>query len=56
MIFGATFFDHVLDSTHWHIFESTDINFVYRVCSYLPAIGLLTAFLPDVERRPAKTR
>jgi FSR family fosmidomycin resistance protein-like MFS transporter len=23
---------------------------VYRLCAYLPAIGLLTAFLPDVER------
>jgi FSR family fosmidomycin resistance protein-like MFS transporter len=25
------------------------IEFVYRVCSFLPAIGLLTAFLPDIE-------
>jgi MFS transporter, FSR family, fosmidomycin resistance protein len=24
---------------------------VYRYCAYLPLIGLLTAFLPDVERR-----
>lgn len=29
--------------------DVTDINFVYRVCSYLPLIGLLTAFLPDVD-------
>ncbi|BDG05653.1 MFS transporter [Anaeromyxobacter oryzae] len=29
------------------------IEFVYRVCSFLPAIGLLTAFLPDIERRAA---
>lgn len=37
--------------------DSTSIEFVYRVCSFLPAIGLLTAFLPDLERavrRPAK--
>lgn len=27
------------------------IEFVYRVCSFLPAIGLLTALLPDIERR-----
>jgi MFS transporter, FSR family, fosmidomycin resistance protein len=27
----------------------TSIGFVYRVCSFLPLIGLLTAFLPDVE-------
>ncbi|MFT3990462.1 MAG: MFS transporter [Luteolibacter sp.] len=25
------------------------INFVFHVCAYLPLIGLLTAFLPDVE-------
>lgn len=29
--------------------DRTDIDFVYRVCSYLPALGLLTGFLPDVE-------
>ncbi|MEO8125797.1 MAG: MFS transporter [Bryobacteraceae bacterium] len=35
--------------------DHTDIEFVYRLCAYLPAIGLLTGFLPDVEkRRPAK--
>ena len=28
------------------------IDFVYRVCAFLPAIGLLTAFLPDMQRRP----
>jgi FSR family fosmidomycin resistance protein-like MFS transporter len=33
--------------------DSTSIEFVYRVCSFLPAIGLLTAFLPDVKRRHA---
>ena len=34
--------------------DHTDIEFVYRVCAYLPAIGLLTGFLPNVEkRRPA---
>jgi MFS transporter, FSR family, fosmidomycin resistance protein len=27
----------------------TSIQFVYRVCSFLPLIGLLTAFLPDVR-------
>jgi MFS transporter, FSR family, fosmidomycin resistance protein len=26
------------------------IELVYRLCSYLPALGLLTAFLPDIER------
>jgi FSR family fosmidomycin resistance protein-like MFS transporter len=27
----------------------TNIEFVYRVCSFLPLIGLLTAFLPNIE-------
>jgi FSR family fosmidomycin resistance protein-like MFS transporter len=29
--------------------DITSIEFVYRVCSYLPAMGLLTAFLPDLD-------
>jgi FSR family fosmidomycin resistance protein-like MFS transporter len=31
--------------------DMTSIDFVYRVCAFLPAIGLLTAFLPDIERK-----
>jgi FSR family fosmidomycin resistance protein-like MFS transporter len=34
--------------------DVTSIGFVYNVCSYLPAIGLLTVFLPDLHER--KTR
>jgi MFS transporter, FSR family, fosmidomycin resistance protein len=30
----------------------TSIEFVYHVCAFLPLIGLLTAFLPDVEGAP----
>ncbi len=30
--------------------DVTSINFVYLVCSYLPAVGLLAAFLPNIER------
>jgi FSR family fosmidomycin resistance protein-like MFS transporter len=30
--------------------DSRGIEFVYRVCAFLPAIGLLTALLPDMER------
>jgi FSR family fosmidomycin resistance protein-like MFS transporter len=30
--------------------DMTSINFVYQVCAFLPAIGLLTAFLPDIEK------
>ena len=31
--------------------DARGIEFVYRVCAYLPAIGLMTAFLPDLKRR-----
>lgn len=31
------------------------IDFVYRVCSFLPAIGILTAFLPDLDRNRVHT-
>ena len=29
--------------------DATSIAFVYRVCSFLPAIGVLTVFLPNLE-------
>ncbi|WP_263366884.1 MFS transporter [Edaphobacter bradus] len=34
--------------------DSTSILFVYHVCSYLPAIGLLTGFLPNLEPHGAR--
>jgi MFS transporter, FSR family, fosmidomycin resistance protein len=29
--------------------DHTSINFVYQVCSFLPALGILTAFLPNLS-------
>jgi FSR family fosmidomycin resistance protein-like MFS transporter len=29
--------------------DATSITFVYKVCAYLPAIGLLTVFLPNIR-------
>ena len=29
--------------------DSTSIEFVYQVCAFLPAIGLITVFLPNIE-------
>ncbi|MES2439682.1 MAG: MFS transporter [Verrucomicrobiota bacterium] len=29
--------------------DHTGINFVFQICAYLPLIGLLTVFLPDIE-------
>jgi FSR family fosmidomycin resistance protein-like MFS transporter len=38
--------------------DHTSIGFVYRVCAFLPALGLVTALLPNIEprrrQRPAK--
>lgn len=39
---GAAFLGNLADRT--------SLNFVYRICSFLPAIGLLTAFLPNLDR------
>ena len=37
--------------------DATSIRFVYQVCSFLPAVGILTAFLPNLnpgERKSAR--
>ena len=31
--------------------DATSIGYVYQVCAYLPLIGLLTGFLPNLERK-----
>lgn len=31
--------------------DRTSLEYVYQVCSYLPAIGLLTVFLPNTSKR-----
>jgi FSR family fosmidomycin resistance protein-like MFS transporter len=33
------------------IADVTGIEFVYHICSFLPLIGLLTAFLPNIQER-----
>ena len=33
--------------------DKTSLSFVYSVCGYLPAIGLLTYFLPDLRAKRA---
>jgi FSR family fosmidomycin resistance protein-like MFS transporter len=34
--------------------DHTDISFVYKICAFLPAIGLLTMFLPNIgSHKPA---
>ena len=34
--------------------DATSITYVYKVCSFLPLIGMLTVFLPNVEGKRAK--
>jgi FSR family fosmidomycin resistance protein-like MFS transporter len=36
--------------------DAVGIETVYRICAFLPAIGLLTAFLPDVDSPAARMR
>ena len=33
--------------------DHTSLTFVYQICAYLPAIGLLTYFLPDMHAKKA---
>jgi FSR family fosmidomycin resistance protein-like MFS transporter len=35
--------------------DATSIEFVYRICAFLPLIGILTAFLPDVEHHISRS-
>jgi FSR family fosmidomycin resistance protein-like MFS transporter len=34
--------------------DRTSIDFVYRMCAFMPAIGVLAYFLPNLE--PVKSR
>jgi MFS transporter, FSR family, fosmidomycin resistance protein len=34
--------------------DLTSIFFVYKICAWLPAIGLLTGFLPNLDRRSSR--
>jgi FSR family fosmidomycin resistance protein-like MFS transporter len=36
--------------------DKTSIGFVYQVCAFLPALGLLAALLPDLRETRASTR
>ena len=38
------------------IADANGIEFVYRICAYLPAIGLLAVFLPDLHERGRRQR
>jgi FSR family fosmidomycin resistance protein-like MFS transporter len=37
-----------------HIADTAGIAYVYRLCSFLPLLGVLTVLLPDMERPSAR--
>ena len=37
-----------------HLADATSIAYVYKLCSFLPFLGLLAVFLPDMERGVAR--
>jgi len=39
-----------------HLADATSLAFVYQLCSYLPAIGLLAIFLPSLETETRQRR
>jgi FSR family fosmidomycin resistance protein-like MFS transporter len=34
-----------------HLADKTSIDFVYKICAYLPLIGILTVFLPGMQKK-----
>jgi FSR family fosmidomycin resistance protein-like MFS transporter len=54
LFFGLAFGTAGIGSALLGLFaDHTSIGFVFKVCAWLPLLGLLTAFLPEVER-PAR--
>ncbi|ODN71576.1 MFS transporter [Methylobrevis pamukkalensis] len=52
MFFGFAFgVAGIAAATLGEVADAFGIAFVYQICAFLPAIGLLTVFLPDVEGR-----
>jgi FSR family fosmidomycin resistance protein-like MFS transporter len=37
-----------------YVADRTSVIFVYRICGFLPLIGLLTGFLPELEMKPRR--
>jgi MFS transporter, FSR family, fosmidomycin resistance protein len=51
LFFGLAFgFAGIGSAALGKLADCTSIDFVFRVCAYLPFIGLLTAFLPHIEK------
>jgi len=39
-----------------YLADRTSIDYVFRLCAFLPLLGLLTGFLPNLDKRTSKSR
>ena len=52
LFFGLAFGMAGIASAFWGwLADKTSIEFVFNICAYLPLIGIITAFLPNIEGR-----
>lgn len=59
LFFGLAFGMGGIASAFWGwLADKTSIEFVFNICAYLPLIGIITAFLPNIEsgRKASKSR
>ena len=50
LFFGLAFGMAGIASAFWGwLADKTSIEFVFNICAYLPLIGIITAFLPNIE-------
>lgn len=55
LFFGLAFGMAGIASALWGwLADKTSIEFVFNICAYLPLIGIITAFLPNIETRKKK--
>lgn len=55
LFFGLAFGMGGIASAFWGwLADRTSIEFVFNICAYLPLIGIITAFLPNIESRMSK--
>ncbi len=56
LFFGVAFgLGGIASASLGHLADLTSIGFVFNVCSFLPLIGLITWFLPDIRKRPEES-
>ncbi|MFA5210332.1 MAG: MFS transporter, partial [Proteiniphilum sp.] len=56
LLFGFAFGMGGIASAFWGwLADKATIEFVFNICAYLPLIGIITVFLPNIEGRRNKT-